>query len=127
MKSIVYGAILAAVAVLSGCASMGPKPPEEIVKERAQGRWDALVKVDVPGAYAFLSPASRSTVTLEGYKGSINPGFWKVATVEKVVCETPESCEAYASIEYDYRGTRIKTPLRESWIKDGSQWWYVYR
>lgn len=110
---------------LAGCAALQPKPAEQVVKERAQARWDALLKGDTKAAYAYMSPGSRSIITAEAYDASIRKGFWKSAVVEKVECSSPQSCEALATIEYEYLKQRTKTPLREAWIKEGSEWWYL--
>ena len=110
---------------MAGCAALQPRSPEDVVKEKAQARWDALVKGDIKAAYAFMSPGSRSIITPEGYEASIRKGFWKSAVVEKVECSSAQSCDALATIEYEYLGKRTKTPLRETWIKEGSEWWYL--
>lgn len=112
---------------LAGCAALQPRAPQEIVRERAQARWNALVKSEVPAAYGYFSPTSRSLATLDDYKNSIKPGFWKAAAVDKVDCPTPESCDVIVTIEYEVRGTRFKTPLKESWVREGSNWWYVHK
>ena len=126
LKQHVAAAVLAAFT--AACAtSPPPKPAEEIVKERAQARWNALVQGDVKTAYDFFSPGSRSTTSLADFAGGIRIGFWKAVTVEKVECSSADRCDAHSNIEYDYRGTRIKTPHREVWVKDGSQWWYLRR
>jgi hypothetical protein len=110
-----------------GCAAMKPAAPEDVVKQRAQARWDALVKGDTRTAYGFLSPGSRATSTPEAYAASLRPGFWKSATVTKVECTSADSCDAHAIIEYEFQGRRTKTPLRETWIREGSEWWYLQR
>ena len=126
MERIIGGVALGLVALaMAGCAALQPRPAEEVVKEKAQARWDALVKGDIKAAYAFMSPGSRSVITPEGYEASIRKGFWKSAVVEKVECSSPQSCDAIATIEYEYLGRRTKTPLRETWIKEGSEWWYL--
>lgn len=109
----------------SGCAIFKPRSPEAIVMERAQARWDALVKGDTKTAYEYLSPGSRSIMTAEQYDLSIRKGFWKSAKVEKVECAAPDSCFAHVAIEYEYQGRRIKTPLGDTWIREGSDWWYI--
>jgi hypothetical protein len=120
--------VLAAVLVLAaGCAAFESRPDAEVVKERAQARWDALVSGDVAKAYGYLSPASRSTMTLQQYESGIKRGFWKQAKVEKVECSSSTLCDVHASIEYEYQGRRTKTPLREAWLKEGSTWWYVQK
>jgi hypothetical protein len=119
--------LLVAVAVAS-CAAITPRTAEEVVKERAQARWDALVKGDVGTAYTFLSPGSRAVLSSENYATSIRVGFWKSAVVDKVACEAQQqTCEAHVTIEYEFRAKRIKTPLREAWIREGTDWWYLQK
>jgi hypothetical protein len=53
-------AMLCAVAVAAGCATTQQGgTAEDLVKARAQQRWDALLKGDTKTAYGFLSPGSR--------------------------------------------------------------------
>jgi hypothetical protein len=117
-------AVALAVAV-SGCAAVQSKPDTEIVKERAQARVSAVVGGEFSKAYGYISPAGRSAMTVEDYISTMRRGFWKSATVEKVECITPEVCEVQLAIEYEARGARTRTPLKEKWIKDGPNWWYV--
>ena len=112
---------------LGGCAATAPRSAEVIVKERAQARWDALVKSDINTAYGYLSPGSRAVASVFDYAASIRRGFWKSAVVEKVECGSAQSCEVSATIEYEFMGSRTKTPLRETWIRDGSDWWYLQK
>ena len=115
------------VSVLVGCAAVAPRAADAVVKERAQARWDALVKGDLNAAYGYLSPGSRSVLTAADYANGIRRGFWKSAVVDKVECRSAQSCDVSATIEYEYMGLRTKTPLKESWIRDGSEWWYLQR
>jgi hypothetical protein len=112
--------------VLCGCAGLAPRP-EATVKERAQARWDALVKGDFNAAYGYLSPGSRSVTSATDYASGLRRGFWKSAVVDKVECGSALSCDVSATIEYEYMGMRTKTPLRENWIRDGSEWWYLQK
>jgi len=125
MKSRVVSAV--EVAVLGGCAALDSRPPEEVLKERAQLRWDAMVKSDFKAAYQYLSPGSRAVLTPEGYASGLKTGFWKGAAVDRVICDRPDVCDAVMTIEYEFRGSRIKTPLKETWIKEGSSWWFVQK
>jgi hypothetical protein len=112
--------------VLSGCAAVAPSS-ETVVKERAQARWDALVKGDFNAAYGYMSPGSRSVTSPTDYAAGLRRGFWKSAVIDKVECGSAQSCEAHATIEYEFSGMRTKTPLRETWIRDGSEWWYLQK
>jgi hypothetical protein len=118
-----------AVAVVAGvgCSALDQRPPEEKVVARAQERWDALVKGDLRASYGYLSPGSRSVMDLATYESGIRRGFWKSAKVDKVVCAAQQSCDVHVTIEYEFRGGLTKTPLRETWIQEGSNWWLVQK
>jgi len=119
--------LLIALVGVTACAVLDQRPPEEKVVARAQERWDALVKGDVKTAYGYLSPGSRAVMDLESYETSIRRGFWKSAKADKAVCAMQQSCDVYVTIEYEFRGGRTKTPLRETWIQEGSNWWLVQK
>ena len=73
MRSMKSGVVLAvAVAVLGGCAALDARPPEEVLKERAQQRWDAMVKSDFKAAYQFLSPGRAPPSTGWSAKGRMS-------------------------------------------------------
>ena len=112
---------------IAACATIGQSPPEETVVKRAQERWDALVKGDLKSAYGYLSPGTRSVMDLANYESTVRRGFWKAAKVDKAVCAAQQSCEVYVTIEYEFRGTQTKTPLRETWIQEGRDWWLVQK
>jgi hypothetical protein len=44
---------------------------EAAVTERATARWQALIKRDYSGAYAYFSPSSRETTTLPEFQARI--------------------------------------------------------
>jgi hypothetical protein len=115
------------LSALAACGTLDLRDDEVVVKERAQARWDALVKGDFRAAYDYLSPGSRGVLTPEAYAGSLRTGFWRTAKVDSVTCATKDNCEAHVTIEYEYQGRRTKTPLTETWIREGSQWWYLQR
>jgi hypothetical protein len=104
----------------------GP-PPEEIVKNRAQARWNALVQGDLKTAYGYYTPGTRQILSLADFAAGLKLGFWKMVTVDKVECGSPDRCEVSTTIEYEYRGQRIKSPSRETWIHESSDWWLVRR
>ena len=117
--------IVGAVIALAGCAAPVQRTSQDVVRERAQARWDAMVKGDFKTAYGFMSPGSKATTTLDQWSSTLRAGFWKSAVVDQVVCEGPETCEVQSTIEYDYRGNRFKTPVRDVWIKESGDWWFL--
>jgi len=120
--------LVAVSAVFAGCATVAKGPPaEEIVKDRAQARWNALVQGDVKTAYGYYTPGTRQTLSLADFAAGMKMGFWKKVTVDKVECGSPDRCEVSTTIEYEYRGQRVQSPSRELWIHEGSDWWLVRR
>lgn len=123
------------VLLLGACAGMtggvgSDAPPEvkqKVVTERAEARWQALIKGDLETAYTYLSPGSKATTSLALYKSKIKPGIWRKAKAEKVSCEG-EVCSATIQITYDTSRIKgIETQLAESWIIENGTAWYVYR
>ena len=123
-------AVLAGLALV-GCASLSADSAQEakqkVVGERAEARWQALMKGDLDAAYAFLSPASKKATPLMEYARTIKPGMWRQVKVDKVDCEA-EICKAQLSVTYDSRMMKgITTPVWETWVIEQGSAWYVYR
>jgi hypothetical protein len=118
---------LGVVVVVAGCAlQSAPKGDDAVVEARAKERWQALVAGDVPKAYEFLSPGSKTVYSLELYRSGIRPGFWKAVDVEKVEC-SGDICVVSTQVSYVYNGMTIKTPAKESWIREKGVWWYLHK
>jgi hypothetical protein len=115
-------------AVAAGCASdpMRGRSDQEVIKERAQARWNAMVKSDFGTAYSYMSPSGRAIITKDGYATTLKEGFWTDAQVKGVTCSGPEACDVHLLIEYAHAGSRFKTPLVEKWVKNDGNWWYLY-
>jgi len=129
MRSIAW--LTLGSAALTGCASVSvsssPEQKQKVVAERAQARWDVLIKGDVPSAYEFFSSGSKAGTSLELYKAQMKPGLWRQAKVERVDCEV-ETCKVSLLITYDAKQMKgIQTPLAETWIIENGSAWYVYR
>ena len=121
---------------MAGCGTLGgvtkDSPPEvkqATVKDRANARWAAMIKGDIDAAYAYLSPASRQSVSVEVFASRRGATKYTAATVESVSCEA-ESCKVEIKLTYDYpmqgkimRG--IQTPLTETWVFDKGNAWLV--
>ena len=120
-------AFLGSALLVSACASVDSRPAADTVKERAQARWDALVKGELAKTYGYLSPTARKTLKLEDYAANMRTGFWKAVTVDKVACDSPDVCAVSVTVEYEYKMGRNKSPLQETWIREGSNWWYAQR
>ena len=125
-----------ATMALGGCAGIAgfgiskdsdPAAKQKVVAQRAEARWQSLIKGDLDAAYAYLSEGSKATTSLDVYKTKIRPGMWRQAKVEKVECEA-EVCKVELQITLDHKLMKgIQTPLNESWIIEKGSAWYVYR
>lgn len=129
VRALFCATLLCLISVLSACALQTPRTPENVVRERAQARWDALLAGKWAEAYQYLSPASRGMMTFERYRGSFGALVsWKTAQVHAVSCPQPDRCTASIKVTYVptlRRGTlsTIETSVEENWLLDAGQWW----
>ena len=126
LLSVLRIAVVTGALALAGCAAIGSRPDAEVVKEKAEARWDLFIKGDIRGAYEYLSPGARQVVTADSYVGSIKPGLWRTARVDKVNCVSPDLCEVDLTIGIVFQGRASHTPLREKWVRVDGKWWYFY-
>jgi hypothetical protein len=97
------------------------------VRERAEARWQALIKDDIATAYSYLSPTTRDVVSLDQYKGKIARGTFRGIKIDSVDCEA-ELCKVNVHLTYDRpRLKGMVTPIQETWIIERGQFWYVLR
>lgn len=126
------GAVLVAgvLTALTGCAGLGaPVTPEQAVKERAQARWEALIKRDFDKAYTYLEPSYRALNSAEAYgngRGTI--ASWTAAEVLDVTCPDADKCTTKVRINVNApgmpKGLRdINTVVNETWLREDGQWW----
>ncbi len=119
------------VVVLAACA-VGPGKfgGSAALENRVEARWSSLVRSDLAGAYAFLSPAARETTSFEKYAGSIKPGLWRSASIAKVDCATEDLCTVDVNVKYVFKprkGPALENvrALSETWRQVGGEWWFV--
>lgn len=115
--------------VLGACAAAGPPGSEDdakVVAERAQKRWDLVAKGQADEAYQYLSPASRTTTSIERFRKQTSGGqYWRSMTLTEVDCRE-DTCRVTMSLEYDLREIKgLKATIEEIWIKDAGSWWLV--
>ena len=121
-------ALIAAGALLSGCASLHTKP-EDAVTQRATQRWQALLKGDIEKAYTYSAPGFRAVVDAASFRGRIGiAGRWHSAEVASVSCDTPERCKAVIKLQFStlipgFSKDRMTTHIDETWLLEDGQWW----
>jgi len=136
----VAGLAFATLTALSGCATLQPEDSEKwresqrpVLIERAEARWNALIKGDIEKAYTFTTPDYRAVVSAQQYRGKYGRvADWRVARVVNVSYDVPTV--AAVSVEVTYRvgipgagGELIETQksVSEKWIYKDREWWYI--
>jgi hypothetical protein len=123
--------VLLLLMLLSACATT--PSPDEIVKERAEARWEALLSKDYATAYSYYSPGYRSTTSVTDYEIGIRLRRvrWTSAVYLKHDCE-----ENTCSVSFRM-GYRVGSPvpgvntwdgydkITDQWVKTGGEWWYL--
>jgi hypothetical protein len=107
-------------------AAKGVDDVSKLVVERAQQRWNALLKQKMDVAYEFISPGGRSLMTAEQYRPRVNTGFWRGAKADKAECDA-ETCEVTVLVDMLIEGVKFTNPIKETWILDAGKWWFVYK
>ena len=121
--------LFALLPVLTSCALMAPRTPEEAVRDRAQARWNALLAGKFDEAYAFLSPASRGVVSAQRFRAGIGgAASWKSAQVHSVTCPDADRCIVIIKVSYEAALPRVRlgtieSGVEETWLLDAGQWW----
>ncbi len=84
------------------------------------------MKGQLDGAYEYLSPASRSTLSVEAFRKRSGAGrWWRSIKHEKVDCRG-DTCQVTMLLEYDlFEIKGLKMAINETWIKDAGNWWLV--
>lgn len=123
--------IVCSLLLLSACATNGSKT--QSIEERAVARWDALLSSDLTGAYEFLSPGYRSSVSSVQYQRSLllQQLSWTGADYLGSEC-TDVACKVQISVDYSVYGAvpglkeyKGKQTLDESWVSVNGVWYYV--
>jgi hypothetical protein len=136
-RHLTWLVVMAAWAALAaGCAAMGgltadtpAAAKEAAVGKRAEERWQAVIRQDFEGAYAYFSPASREVISLGAFTARMSRFQYRTAKTDKVECEA-EVCKVSLTLTYDFppmRMTNVPNLLQESWIIERGQAWFVFR
>ncbi len=124
---------IGAIALLAACSDPDPRPPEEIVAERAQARWDALVESEFDEAWTYMTPGFREHTDSRDYyvEMSSRSVQWTSAEVVSTECEQAR-CEVTVSVGYripsgpaQLSGMESERRIKETWIGIDGKWWYA--
>ena len=120
-------AVLGTGLMLAACAMLEQPTVDrdkQAVSQRAQERWDLLMKGKAQEAYEYFSPATRTTLTLESFRKRSGAGrWWRSIKLERVDCQ-PEVCSVTMVLDYDlYEIKGLKAGIEEKWVKEDGTWW----
>ncbi len=117
--------------LLSACATTTRKA--DSIEKRATARWHALLADDLAGAYEYLSPGFRSSVSSVRYQRSVlvRRVKWTGARYIESDC-TETTCKVRISLVYTIYGgiPGVKSfastqTIQESWVLIDGQWYHV--
>ena len=119
------------VFLLSACATT--PSTDELVKERAEARWEALLSRDYASAYSFYSPGYRSTASVTDFEIEMRLRRVRWTTAEYLRHDCDENtCSVSFRVGY-----RVASPvpgvdawngydvITDQWVKTGGEWWYL--
>lgn len=105
---------------------------EQVVRQRTQERWNALIRKDWTAAYSFEAPVFRAARSLEQYQGEFGKDIvWKAATVDRILFEGDEVATVYVNLQYQMarliagEAPTLETLVAEKWIRADDAWWHV--
>lgn len=119
-------------AALAACSP--DRPPEEVVAERAQARWDAMVAREFETAWGYYTPGFREKTEAAVFRVQMSqrPIRWDSAAVTSTECAEEDKCEVAARVGYtavgapgQLAGMQNERTIRETWIRLDGQWWYT--
>lgn len=120
----------AAATALVGCAGLtSSAPPEQVVRQLATQRWQALLSRNFDKAYEFSVPSYRALRNAEYYKRNreATPVKWISAEVFGVECEAIKcvvriKLESKPIVPFNFPGN-IVGGIDETWVLEGGKWW----
>ena len=127
-RRAVGAAALALVLGLGACATTGPQTPEDEVRARATGRWNALIAKDRERAYQYLAPTVRANLSFERFREAHGDTLAKAVRVREIECESA-TCTVRVALDAESfipgtRGTMLTTVHQETWVRQDGQWWF---
>jgi len=116
---------------ISACSTVGGQQgsPEDLVRQRAQGRWSALIAGDWDKAYVLMAPSYRAVINLNRFRGQFGSGaLWQKAEIGTISCET-DNCTVQVKVTFRPAMARassvpaLETGFDETWVREDGQWW----
>ncbi len=102
----------------------------DLVEQRFQKRWQALIDRDFETAYGLESQAYRDSVDLPGYVNSYHPDLvWNSVKVDKINIETKTKAVVSYRLSFtfktDWDMVLENTDFHdEEWFFENGEWWH---
>ena len=120
----------AAILLMAGCATRGTASASatEIVLDRAQSRWNALLRRDWKTAYGYLTSGYRQVVSADRYGGQFTgPMHWDGAKATGAECDE-KRCVVTVEISFrlllpGHMDRVSSTFVEETWLLEDGQWY----
>jgi hypothetical protein len=132
MKAMKFLIMIGMIALLAACSD--PRPAAEVVQERAQARWEAMVARDFQTAWEYYTPGYREQMTAGEFEAEMarRPVRWTAAEVFEVSCADEEpGCVVRARVNYEAQAAvpgvgmlKSMSGVTETWLQIDGKWWY---
>jgi len=131
-KNLAPAIVLLATLLLAGCAG-APLSPDEVVKDRAEKRWEEIFAREYSKAYEFYSPGYRSKFSATDLEIALRVQKVRWTSASYI----DHACDENACMVRFKLGYRVASPvpgvnvwsgwdtIEEQWIKTGGEWWYL--
>lgn len=134
-RPVATAAMLFLALGVAGCAGLGAgkaDDPSQVLTQRAQARWQALIEGDFAKAYGFETPAYRQATPLRLYTSRFGSQLrWDKAEVMEVLPD-PDGETAVVRVMIFYTAMDAvggvingERPVDESWVRTGGDWWHI--
>lgn len=105
----------------------------EVLRQRAQDRWGAMIDRNFHRAYEYCSPAYRALFSPKQFaaKFGLTKLAWESVTVHTIHKESDVAAKveiqlfAKAYVPDTEQSLPVSTIFSESWVRSEDQWWYV--
>lgn len=104
---------------------------EARLRERVDGRWQALIQGEFQSAYEYELPSFRERTSFEQYRGRFGQAVeWHMVTITDVSYDSPEVARVRVAIDHSFTPSsgaqvvRTVSGMRETWLKRDGQWWH---
>lgn len=130
--------LVVACLVLAACSASSPlrdSSSQEVLKQRAEQRWQYLADRDAAKAWDYLTPGYRQTVSRDTYAARMNnrPIRWTSGTVTGIECEDARRCTVQVTIGFTTRVAGVTGEIasmsrtKEDWLYLNNQWYHLPR